>query len=272
MLPNHGTPDPNPAQCLPPRPVQSSAATRYAGNSPYEDMAYRDGTGGTAMLVVERELYTVSEAARILRVPKTTLRWWLEGRAPDHKPVLRPEPTGSGNVTWGEFIEAGFLREYRQHRVPLQRLRPFIDALRDGAGVPYPLSHKKPLVLDRNLVLVAQREAGLDAYPAIYEDARTGQHIFAPAIAQYIEQIDFAPEGEPWALRLHPAGRRSPVVIDPEYGSGAPTVKGIRTEALVELLEAGDVAEEIACDYALSVADVYAAASYEWSDGAAAAA
>jgi uncharacterized protein (DUF433 family)/DNA-binding transcriptional MerR regulator len=221
------------------------------------------------MLVVERELYTVSEAARILRVPPTTLRWWLEGR-PGHKPVIRSEATGSRNVTWGEFVEAGFLREYRQHRVPLQRLRPFIEALREGSGVPYPLSHKKPLVLDRNLIVVAQREAGLDAYPVIYED-RHGQHIFEPAVAAYIDRIDFAPEGEPWAERLHPAGRRSPVVIDPEYGAGTPTVRGIRTEVLVEMLAAGDAAEEIAEDYSLGIADVYAAASYEWSDGAAAA-
>jgi uncharacterized protein (DUF433 family) len=223
------------------------------------------------MLVVERELYTVSEAARILRMPPTTLRWWLEGKS-GHKPVIRSEPTGSGNVTWGEFIEAGFLREYRHHRVSLQRLRRFIDALRSAADVPYPLSHKKPLVLDRDLVVVAQREAGLDGTPVIYE-SRAGWFIFAAAVEQYVERIDFAPTGEPWAMRLHPAGRRSPVVIDPDYGSGAPTVRGIRTEALAELLAAGDIAEDIAADYSLDVAEVRAAASYEWSmDGTAAAA
>jgi hypothetical protein len=87
--------------------------------------------------VLQIELYTIAEAARLLRVPASTLRWWLEGRD-EYPPVIRPEPTGSGTVTWGEFVEAGFLRG------SLQRLRPVIDKLREDFGVPYPLAHFKP--------------------------------------------------------------------------------------------------------------------------------
>ena len=40
-----------------------------------------------------------------------------------YAPVIRPEPTGDDLVTWGEFVELGYLREYRRKGVPLQRLR-----------------------------------------------------------------------------------------------------------------------------------------------------
>ena len=212
--------------------------------------------------VVDRELYGISDPALILRMPASTLRWWLEGKA-EHQPVIRPTRTGSGYISWGEFVEAGFLREYRLRGVPFQRLRHFVETLRMESGVPHPLAHAKPLVLGRGLVLEAQAAAQLDD-PVIYE-AQSGQFLFAHAVEQYIERIDVAPKGEPWAERIHPAGRASPVVIDPEYAFGAPSVRGIRTEALVELLDAGEPSEEIASDYGLTPEDVKAAAAYEWS-------
>jgi hypothetical protein len=105
-----------------------------------------------AVSLLDTEVYTVSEAARVLRVPVPTVKWWLEGRQESDEgqgyvPVSRVAPTGSTAVTWGEFVEAGYLREYRRrHGVALQHLREVIDALRFEFGVPYPLAHFKPFV------------------------------------------------------------------------------------------------------------------------------
>lgn len=219
--------------------------------------------------VVERELYAISEAARILRVKAPTLRWWLEGRD-EYPPVIRVEPTGSPNVTWGEFVEAGFLRNYRHGGVPLPHIRQFVDELRGELGVPYPLAHAKPLIgPGRRLVLEAQREAGLE-HPIAYE-ALGGQVLLEPALDLWVRRIDFAPEDEgqqPWAVRVHPAGRTSPVIIDPDYSFGAPTVQGIRTDAIVDLLEAGELPEDVAADFDLDLRVVKAAAAYEWAEAA----
>jgi uncharacterized protein (DUF433 family) len=214
---------------------------------------------------IERELYTVADAARILRMPPSTLQWWLEGRG-THPPVIRVRPTGSRAVTWGEFVEAGFLRAYRTHGVPLPHIREFVDLLRDKLQVPYPLAHAKPLIGGRNLVMEAQRSADLDGHPLIYE-AVSGQYVFSAPLEVFIERIDFdlRADEEPWALRIHPVGRESPVVIDPDYSFGAPTVAGIRTEILAELVDAGDTPEDIAEDYGIDIAVVKAATAYEWS-------
>jgi hypothetical protein len=68
--------------------------------------------------VLDREMFTEAEAARLLRVAQATLNYWLEGgerRGKVYRPVIRVEPLGKRDVvTWAEFIEAGLLREYRR--------------------------------------------------------------------------------------------------------------------------------------------------------------
>src|SRR5207249_1352248 len=119
-----------------------------------------------SLQVLDRPLYEVGKAARLLHIPRQKLRRWLEGyrhQGTFHPPVIRAEPTGSEQVTWAEFVEAGLLAEYRT-RVPLQRLRPVIDELRRGLGVRYPLAHFRPLMDEaaRQLVFEAQELADLD--------------------------------------------------------------------------------------------------------------
>lgn len=68
------------------------------------------------MTVLDRELYSVAEAARLLRVPPRTVKNWLEGnvtRGVQYPPVIRAQTGGSPLMTWGEFVEATFLREYQ---------------------------------------------------------------------------------------------------------------------------------------------------------------
>src|SRR5690349_20795272 len=116
--------------------------------------------------VLERELFSEAEAARLLRVPQSTLHWWLDGgtyRGRDYRPVIRLEPRGERSVTWAEFVEAGLLRQYRRiHGVSLSELRAVIDRLRDEYHTPYPLAHHRPFVgPGRQLLLEVQQAAGL---------------------------------------------------------------------------------------------------------------
>jgi hypothetical protein len=92
--------------------------------------------------VLDREMFSEAEASRILRVPQSTLHWWLNGGMygnRKYRPVIRTEPTSGRSVTWAEFVESGLLREYRRtHKVALSELRIVIDRLRDEYGTPIP--------------------------------------------------------------------------------------------------------------------------------------
>jgi uncharacterized protein (DUF433 family) len=221
--------------------------------------------------LLDRPVMTVGEAARQLRIPVTTLERWIEGgRRKDvwYSPVLREKPTGTLQMTWGEIVEARYLRAYRDRSVSLQTLRDYIEALRETLGTPYPLAHSKPFIgSGRRLVLQAQEQAGLPRSLWTVYEATTGQLILGAPAENFFDRVDFSDKtGEAEALR--PATKMSPVTMRPNLSSGAATVGGTRTEILAEASSTGMTVDEIAEDFRLTSAEVRAALSYEWDQAA----
>jgi uncharacterized protein (DUF433 family) len=219
-----------------------------------------------ATITLDRPLYSIPEAARYLGLSARTLKRWLEGakiRGRFYPPVIRSKPTGLESVTWAEFVEAGFLREYRGQRVPLQQMRPFIDSARRTFGVPYPLAHFKPLIDGKELVYSLQLEAKLPSSLYLVRlGARKGQVQWAEPVAAFLEKVEFAP-GEDFVGRILPLGHSSPIAIDPALAFGIPQVGGVRTELLAEAADTGESVEQIAADYGLGTFDVQAALDWE---------
>jgi uncharacterized protein (DUF433 family) len=222
-----------------------------------------------SVTILDREMYTEAEAARLLRVAPSTLHWWLEGRPPRYRPVIRPEPTGSRVVTWAEFVEAGLLRSYRrEHEVPLRELRDFIDKLRDRFDVPYPLADRRPYVgSGRQLLIDLQNRSQLDPDFCLVAIAN-GQAVLTAPGEEFFERVDWLGD-EPSAWRPH-EDPQSPVRVNPLVRFGRPAVRGISTEAIVGELDGGASTEEVAADFDLDLEAVRWAHSYELSQRAAA--
>jgi uncharacterized protein (DUF433 family) len=215
--------------------------------------------------VLDRELYDVPLAAEVLRMSASTLQWWLEGGKRNgrrYEPVIRPEPTGSKAVRWGELVEARYLLGYRRELgVRLGSLRTFIGQVREALGVPYPLAHQRPWVGEgRKLLVTAQKSSGLPEELWAMWVAESGQIMLTAPAESFLERIEF---DDGIATRLHPAGPESPIVIDPQVRFGTASVHGIPTEALADQVRAGDPIEMIAADFDLPLDDVIAALSYE---------
>lgn len=213
--------------------------------------------------VLDREMYSEAEAARLLRVPQQTLNYWLEGkvyRGHTYQPVIRPEPIGSRTVTWAEFVEAGLLSKYRQRNVTLEEVRRFIAVLRDKTGVPYPLAHQRPWAMNGRLLVEAQEASELP--PEFWLYAPTdGQLLLALTPAQeFLDRVKFEHDE---AVMWRPKGAASPVVIDPDSRFGRPSVNGISTYVLKEYADDGYGYDEIADEFGLSVRDVELAIAYE---------
>lgn len=219
----------------------------------------------TDLSVLDREMFAEAEAARLLRLPQSTLHYWLEGgerRGKTYQPVIRVEPAGTRNVTWAEFVEAGLLRGYRKHQVPMGELRRFIDELRNEYGVPYPLAHRQPFVSGRRLVLEAQETAGLDAEFCLVAYAG-GQLILTPPSQSFVERVTWDGDlAAGWRPHDDP---HSPVVMTPDVRFGRPAVKGISTDVVAEHDEAGEDVNEIASAFDLTVDEVRWALAYETS-------
>lgn len=221
--------------------------------------------------VLDREMYSLKSAAELLRVPQSTLAYWLEGgerRGRMYRPVLRQESRGrAAGVTWGEFVEAALLREYRQHKVPMGDLRTFIDRLRVDFGVPYPLADRRPLVSGKTLVLKAQNETGLDPELCLVSDVR-GQTMLLPPADAFLQRVDWGKDDLAAAWRPH-NDTDSPVRCVPDLRGGSPSIRGISTVVLWEHVDTGEDPEEVAQDFDLTLQDVKWALAYEYSARAA---
>jgi uncharacterized protein (DUF433 family) len=220
----------------------------------------------TNVSVLDREMYSEAEAARYLRVPQSTLNYWLEGgerRGKLYPPVIRREPRGHrAPVTWAEFIEAGLLRSYRRSGIPMAELRAFIDLLRARYDVPYPLADRRPYIAGRQLVLEAQQEAGLA--PDFWLVAPVeGQLLLLPPGEAFLQRVTW--DGDVAAGWRPHEDEASPVQIDPDLRGGRPAVGGISTSVIWEHDEAGEDAEEIAEDFGLTADQVRWALAFETS-------
>jgi len=214
--------------------------------------------------VLNREVFSEAEAARLLRVSQSTLNYWLEGgvrRGRTYRPVIRVEPKGErAPVTWAEFVEAGLLRAYRQRQVPMAELRNFIDRLRSAYGIPYPLADRRPFIADRQLVHAAQDAAELDPEFCLVAEVR-GQFVLTPPSAEYFHRVTWV-DNEAVAWRPHDVPE-SPVRIDPDLRFGKPTVHGISTEAIWEHADGGESEDEVAEAFGIPLSDVRWALAYE---------
>lgn len=210
--------------------------------------------------------YSLSEAARFLRVHPSTLRWWLEGGKRGGKvypPVLREESTGSPELTWYEFIEAGWLREYRRH-INLRRLRPLVSALREEFQVLNPLATIQPFV-GPGLTLVRKVQNQLDLPEELWIVIGSGQLLLTKESDAFFKRVGFhGPTGAAELYIVMPA--EEPVILDPLKSFGVPTVKGIRSETLSELALAGDPYDmiiDIYSDYGITGSDIDTAVVFE---------
>lgn len=218
------------------------------------------GTLGVMVEVLDSEVYTEGEAARLLGLSPSTLHYWLQGgerRGTQYMPIIRPEPVETRYVTWAEFIEAGWLRAYRKNKIPMKELRTFIGVLRDELQVPYPLAHRQPLVSGKGLVFKAQEAAELSAYFRLVDEDMMLTYPGQTFVDRVLWDGDIA---QGWRPSSDPD---STVLVRPDVRFGRPAVGGVSTITLYEYAEEGASKLEIANDFDLSPKDVGWALAYE---------
>jgi uncharacterized protein (DUF433 family) len=220
---------------------------------------------GVSLAVLEHDMYSEVDAARHLQLAPSTLHYWLEGgtrRGKTYLPVIRERATGARSVTWGEFVEAGLLRQYRRvHNVPMHELRAVIDILRQRLQVPYPLAHARPFVGDRKLLEYAQEKSQLAPDFCLVAIAG-GQLVLTGAAEEFVSRVDWTKDDLPTGWRPH-SDAQSPIRMRPDTRFGLPSVDGIRTEVIWEHLDAGESVAEVADTFDISERSVRWADSYE---------
>ncbi|MGH7289086.1 MAG: DUF433 domain-containing protein [Myxococcota bacterium] len=212
--------------------------------------------------------YGFSEVSRILRTPRPTLRtWclgWKEARGRKAQPaVVVPDGdlTEPACLSFFNLVEARFLAAYRGVGVPMQRVRPALEFVKERMGVPRPLLTQRFETDGRNLFIqwISERHEA----KGLLDVSAGGQYAWPEVVASHFREIEFRGE-RPVRLWLNPAHT---IAVDPTIGFGLPTIatKGVRTEILFERFETGETVDQIVEDFGLERADVEEAIRWEAS-------
>lgn len=220
-------------------------ATRIA--NPQSTLPPEDGR-------LSRPLFTLREAAGYLGMPVSTLHAW--GRSADPLITVGPRRGQQATVPFIGFAEAFVLSAFRRAGVPLQRIRPAVEVLRETMGIEHALAAKH-LYTDGAEVLFdfahERGETGLLELTVV----RTGQKQFSELVRDHLKRIRYADDG--WASMLElPAYRGATVVVDPKRAFGLPLLVhgGARVEDIVDRFLAGDHLADIAYDFAVPEQEV----------------
>ena len=213
-------------------------------------------------------LYGIGEAASYLSVPPSTLTTWAYGyerrsgagaRAVRADPIItarRPPQHGDPAVPFIGLAEAYALAAFRNAGVPMQRIRPAIDALARELGLEHALASRL-LYTDGAEVLYdfAQHAGDTPAGESARElvVVRNNQRVFSEVVELYLQRIDFAADGYAWLIRL-PQYRAAEVTVDPDHAFGRPrfTRGGASVDDVIDLFRAGEPVDTVAEEFGLS--------------------
>ena len=160
-----------------------------------------DGRMANVIDLLSRPVYGLAQVDALLSLRSGTARRWIDGytrAGRSYPPVVREASTGDEAVTWGEFVETRLLAQYRDAGVPMIRMRPAIDLLREQMQTRYPLASARTwLDVDgRELVWKVQDQVGLDR-PLALVVVRTGQAVldWSPPAEAFRRSIEWTVNG-----------------------------------------------------------------------------
>ena len=202
--------------------------------------------------------YPVSEVARYLEVPATTVRYWSVGRG-NYEPLTAAASHPPTLLSFLNLTELHVLAAIRRrHGVKMQSVRRAIQYLADRSRSELEARH--PLI-SREL-----ETDGLDLfieeYGKLINISQEGQTVIREVVRAALRRIERGPEGMP--VKLYPFTREAienapaMIVIDPRLSAGRPVIAGtgLATQVIAERYKAGESVRELAYDYGREQAEI----------------
>lgn len=209
-------------------------------------------------------VYTLPDAALILRLPLGRLRAWVGG----YLDIVGSPPPGM-LATWGRgrqrafnfhvLIEAYTVYTLRKLGVTMPRIRTAREILAARLSATYPFACRGILAQGGKVLF----DPGSEIPGGIIHLAPGQQAEFREIISPFCEELDFARETG-LAERFWPLGRDSHIVIDPRISFGRPVIveTGITVESVYSLVAGGEAAENVAAQFDIPLAAVLEAVSF----------
>ena len=215
-------------------------------------------------------LYTLAEAADLVAVPPNTFRNWALGYT---YPGRAGQPSrsssliqlaglpggGKPSVPFIGLAEGYMLSAFTKAGVPMQRIRPAIEWLRENLGLDNVLASER-LYTDGAEVLYDYGRKSDDPADAeavgMLVVARNQQGVFRSIIERHLKAVSYR---NGFANLIHlPGYHRADVVVSPGINHGAPTLgrARVRVADVLNRVAAGESPRQVAEDYELELVEV----------------
>lgn len=204
-------------------------------------------------------IYSLSEAAHIIHAPNTSFSRWAHGHRFRQRregewgwsdPILTGVKDGRGyTVPFNALVEGYIIESFRRAGLPMARIRPAVEMLRNELGLEYALLSDR-LKTDGAEILFENGDRELVV-------ARNKQGVFRDVVDQYLQTITYR-DGFVEFVRI-PTYERASVIVDPLRNSGQPTIArlGVRVEDVVSRVRAGEPMREVAEDFGLEESELH---------------
>jgi len=199
----------------------------------------------------------VSDAARYLRTPYSTVRSWLS----DGNGLVERQFTDDRLVGFLELMELHFIKMFRSEGVSLQAIRKAAAAAAERFDTHYPFAVKR---FDTDGKTIFATLANSEGNEELVEDLRRGQYVFKNILSPFFRKLSY---DSSLISQYWPLGKRRPVVLDPLRGFGRPIddKSGIATHVLFGAVQSGESVEKVADWFGVTTASVKAAVEFERS-------
>lgn len=213
--------------------------------------------------------YGVSEAARYLNIPPSTLRSWISGvqyrsDRSNFEPVISVPPAEIVQLSFVNLVEAHVLVALRRvHKVRLQDIRVALDTLeKQFPEQSHPLAFKSFATDGKDLFLKHIEQ--------LINLSKRGQLEMEEIIDMYLHRIEHDASGP---IILYPFTRDplqkyeqpKAVFMNPYISFGRPVLagRGVPTELVFERFNAGELMDTLAEDYGRKRWEIEEAIRYE---------
>ncbi|MFN6518661.1 MAG: DUF433 domain-containing protein [Nostoc sp. CreGUA01] len=199
--------------------------------------------------------YSISDAARYLRIPTGTIRSWTVGRyypisngSNFFRPLIPIRHLKPKLLSFTNLVEVHVLRAIRKHhKIDLGKVRDALDFIDEQFQISHPLARERFLTDGVDLFI--------ERYGSLINASKNEQTELKDAFNAHLKRIE--PDDTGLAIKLYPFTRSHEqdnpriVVIDPRIAFGRLVIAGtgIATRVLAERYQAGDSIDDLAYDY-----------------------
>lgn len=184
-------------------------------------------------------LYTIAEAAHLIKVHPITVRRWCFGynRPEGNVPPILGEKERVPLVSFLDLAEIIVASSFRRNRLPLPRIRMAHDFAQEQWGLDYPFASLKLEALGGHVMhLFDEQKPGVSLATL---DTKLQQWTLPGLVKETLRTFDY--DKLELAERWYPIGKTVPIVVDPRYSAGLPTIlkRRVTIETIRNRFQAG---------------------------------